>query len=436
MDAILDQLIADFGERPMPALTRRALELPRLPGKANVMLGMRRSGKTYFLFQLIEQLEAQGVGRDRLLYLNLEDDRLLPLGVQDLQRIPEAFFRRYPASRDEKCWFFLDEIQNVEGWERFVRRLLDTEHIELVVTGSSAKMLGREIATSLRGRSLSTEILPFSFEESLRHRGLDLPESWPPPSHLRSRLEHELHHYLDEGGFPEVQGLEPHLRVRVLQDYVDVVLLRDVAERHGISNVHVLRYLQRSLLARPSNRFSVHKLFNDLRSQGVAVSKDSLYAYLEHLEDAYLVFTTRIASRSLRVRQSNPRKCYPIDPALAAATSFQAADDTGHLLESLVYLELRRRGYQLAYAQTEAGHEVDFLAERDRGESTLIQVAARLDHAKTRERELRALEEAMREQGLRRSTIVTLERQETVEVESGEIEIVPAWSWLLRQPAA
>jgi len=432
MDPILDQLIADFAQRPLPELTDRRLDLPHLPGKAHVILGMRRSGKTYYLFQRIRALVDQGVGLDRLLYLNFEDDRLSPFGAQDLQRIPEAFFRRYPERRGEKCWFFLDEIQNVEGWERFVRRLLDTEPIELVLTGSSAKMLSREIATSLRGRSFSTEILPFSFEESLLHRGIDLPDRWPPPAAQRSKLESELLRYLKEGGFPEVQGLEPHLRVRVLQDYVDVVLLRDVAERHQISNVHGLRYLQRSLLSRPSNRFSLHKLYNDLKSQGVTVGKDSLYAYMEHLEDAYLIFTTHIASRSLRVRQSNPRKCYPIDPGLAAASSFSAAEDSGHLLETIVFLELRRRGFRMHYVQTEAGHEVDFLAEHAGGERLLIQVSARLDQAKTREREVRALKEAMREQGLKHSTIVTLQEAERVTVESGDIDIVPAWSWLLR----
>jgi predicted AAA+ superfamily ATPase len=311
--------------------------------------------------------------------------------------------------------------------------MLDNEHLELVVSGSSAKLLGREIATSLRGRSLSTEILPFSFAERLRHRGIQMPDRWPPSAELRSRYEHELRRYLEVGGFPEVQDLGPELRVRILQDYVEVVLLRDVAERHGIGNVAALRYLQRSLLSRPSNRFSIHRLFNDLRSQGIQVGKDSLYSFLEHLEDAYLLFTTHVASRSLRVQKSNPRKCYPIDAGLAAASSFQAAEDTGHLLETIVYLELRRRGFQMNYVQTAAGHEVDFLAIDLLGRRRLIQVAANLDAPSTRQRELRALEEAMAEHGLRRSTLITLGDEEKIAVAGGEVEVVPAWSWLLRE---
>ncbi len=190
--AAIEALIADFQEREIPRVTPRSLSLPSLPGKADVVIGMRRSGKTWFLYQQIEDRLAQGIDRSRLLYLNFEDERLLPLATSDLSSIPEAFYRRFPAGREQPCWFFFDEIQNVPGWESFVRRLLDTERISLVLTGSSARLLSREIATSLRGRSLATEILPFSFAESLRHEGLEPPASWPPGAKARSLLEHRL----------------------------------------------------------------------------------------------------------------------------------------------------------------------------------------------------------------------------------------------------
>src|SRR6185369_1997086 len=150
---LIDALIADFQERDLPQVTPRALSLPGLPGKADVVIGMRRSGKTWFLYQQIQERLASGVERERLLYLNFEDERLLPLAAADLGRIPEAFYRRFPASREQLCWFFFDEIQNVPGWETFIRRLLDTEKVALVLTGSSARLLSREIATSLRGRA-------------------------------------------------------------------------------------------------------------------------------------------------------------------------------------------------------------------------------------------------------------------------------------------
>jgi len=433
---VIDRLIADFQERELPRVTPRNLSLPGLPGKADVVVGMRRSGKTYFVYQQIGDRIAGGIDRGRLLYLNFEDERLLPLAAADLSQIPEAFYRRFPANREHLCWFFFDEIQNAPGWEVFVRRLLETEKIALVLTGSSARLLSREIATSLRGRSLSTEILPFSFAESLRHEGVELPERWPPGAKLRSLLEHRLASYLENGGFPEVQGIAQELRVRVLQEYVDVVIFRDVVERHGVENLPALRYLERKLLASPAGKFSVNKLFNDLKSQGMRVGKDSLYEYLAHLEDSFLLFTLSIHSPSARVRQVNPRKCYPVDPALSAALSFRASGDVGHLLETVVYLELRRRGKSLAYVVTPSGYEVDFLAEDPRGGRELIQVCADLEDPRTRQRELRALEEGMTETSCERATLITLQEEGSADLAGRPLRIVPAWRWLLEPEAA
>jgi uncharacterized protein len=432
---LIDGLIADFQERELPRVTPRSLSLPGLPGKADVVVGMRRSGKTWFLYQQIAERLASGIGRERLLYLNFEDERLLPLAAADLSRIPEAFYRRFPDSREQLCWFFFDEIQNVPGWETFVRRLLDTEKVAMVLTGSSARLLSREIATSLRGRSLSTEILPFSFAESLRHRGMELPASWPPGARTRSLLENRFHGYLETGGFPEVQEITRDLRIRVLQEYIDVVIFRDVVERHGVDNLPALRYLERKLLASPSGKFSISKLFNDLKSQGMKVGKDTLYEYLAHLEDSFLLFAVGVASPSARVRQVNPRKCYPIDPALSAAVSFRASEDVGHLLETAVYLELRRRGRTLSYVATRSGYEVDFLAEDTMGTRELVQVCADLEDPATRQRELRALEEGLQETSSERATLVSLREEGIVEIGGRPVRIVPAWRWLL-EPAA
>jgi len=429
--AVIEALIADFQEREIPRVTPRSLSLPSLPGKTDVVVGMRRSGKTWFLYQQIGDLLAQGIDRSRLLYLNFEDERLLPLETPDLSRIPDAFYRRFPASREHPCWFFFDEIQNVPGWETFVRRLLDTEKISLVLTGSSARLLSREIATSLRGRSLATEILPFSFAEALRHEGLEPPATWPPGARARSLLEHRFERYLETGGFPEVQAIPRDLRVRVLQEYVDVVIFRDVVERHGVENLQALRYLERSLLASPAGRFSVSKLFNDLKSQGVKVGKDTLYENLAQLEDSFLLFTVPVASPSVRVRQVNPRKCYPVDPALSAALSFRASEDLGHLLETVVYLELRRRGRSLGYVTTRSGYEVDFLAEDSGGSRELVQVCADLEAPSTRQRELRALEEGMKETACEKATVITMREEGSAEVGGRTVRIVPAWRWLL-----
>jgi len=435
MKEAVEELVADFERRRLPEVTPRHLRMPRLPGKIDVIVGMRRSGKTSYLFQELRSHEASGVGRDRLLYLDFEDERLAGLTAAELRHIPDVFYRRHPASREQTCWFYFDEIQNVPGWERFLRRLIDTEQVVVTISGSSAKLLSREIATSLRGRSLTSELFPFSFAEALAHAGLAVPVRWPPPSGERSQLEHRLDRYLEVGGFPEVQDLPVDLRRRVLRDYVDVVLFRDVAERHGVANLEALRHLQRSLLARPANCFSIHRLHNDLRSQGVRVGKDSLHQYLAYLEDAFLVFTVEIAAPSIRARQVNPRKCYLIDPGLTAVTSLRASADRGHRLENLVYLELRRRGCSLAYLHTAAGHEVDFLAELPDGSRELVQVTESLADARTRERELRALREAMDELEVADARVVTRGETETIDLDGRRVAVVPAWRWLLEPPA-
>lgn len=320
------------------------------------------------------------------------------------------------------------------GWESFVRRLIDEPGAHVAVTGSSARMLSREIATSLRGRSLATEVLPFGYDEVLAWHGVPLPERWPPDAATRALLEHHLRGYLQRGGFPEVQGLTEDLRVRVLQDDVQVVLLRDVAERHGVTNTVALRALVRRLIAAPGGRFSVHRLYHDLRSQGIAVSKDLLHALVGHLEDAFLIATVPIATASESTRNAHPRTCYLADPGLATASAWRASPDWGHLLENAVYLELRRRSCTVSYVVTAAGTEVDFLATPLTGPSALIQVCADLSDPETRARELRALQAAMVERGHAASWIVTLEEEDTISLPEGTVHVVPAWRWLLDRP--
>lgn len=220
--------------------------------------------------------------------------------------------------------------------------------------------------------------------------------------------------------------------MRVLQEYVDVVILRDVVERHGIGNLAPLRYLIRHLLGAPACAFSINRFHNDLKSQGIACGKNSLHDYLAYLEDAYLVQSIHVDSRSVRQRQVNPRKVYPIDTGLAQAFRRGPGMDRGRLLETLVFLDLRRRGMHIAYFRSEQGYEVDFLARPGQGEPLAIQVAETIADPSTRQRELRALEAAMAERKLSSATLVTLDEEAQIESASGPIAVVPAWRWLLR----
>jgi len=379
---------------PLPeATTRRVAGRVAFPGKATAVVGMRRAGKTTFLHQIRRERLGQGIPRERLPYLNFEDERLAAFGVEHFSALLEEYYRRYPAwrGRETVTWCF-DEIQVVPGWERFVRRLLDSEKVEVFVSGSSAALLSREIATALRGRGWEVVIFPFSFEEFLRHRRYELPERLDVLSaRERSGLQGALREYLTIGGFPEAQGLEAGDRFRLLSDYVDLAILRDVVERHAVSNVVSLRWMVRHLLGSPGGLFSVEKFYRALKSQGLSVARDTLHHLLSYLEDCFLVRLTWVAADSERRRMVHPRKAYPVDPGLIPVFDRSGKANLGHGLETAVRIELERRHLDVRYVRNADGSEVDFLARSPEGYETLIQVCADLGAEATREREVRGL---------------------------------------------
>lgn len=376
--------------------TPREAKLPQLPNKISVAIGMRRTGKTYFLLQIIAKLLQDQIPLSRVLYLNFEDDRLYPLNQQQLGHLLDSFYSLYPENHHQECYLFLDEIQNVTGWQLVVRRYFDTKRVRIYLTGSSAKLLSKEIATSLRGRSLATEIWPFSFNEfSAAHQ---YPALQGPYGRISlDTLTLRLRNYLDQGGFPEVIHFNQEERQQTLQDYVNVVVFRDVIERHSITNITLVRYLVKALLKNVGSLFSVHKFHNDLKTQGIAVGKTTIHHYLSYIEDAYLAFTVPLYSESLRKMHANPRKIYAIDSGLAHACTFGFSENIGHYFENLVYLDLRRAGHEVYYYLTNNRKEVDFLSRDLYGKLYLFQVCWNMDDAETRQREMTALKEAEQE---------------------------------------
>ena len=286
----LREKLASALDAKIPVLTRREIRVPEIPGKALAVIGMRRSGKTCFLWQCLGDLLNAGAPRESLVFLNFEDDRLVGMEASDLSFLLEEYYRLHPEFRDsQQVTLFLDEIQLIPGWETFARRVLDNEKVRLFISGSSASMLSREVATSMRGRAMEITVFPFSFREALAHKNLLPKEKWNTlPKSRRSLLEKAFRDYLSEGGFPDSQGIDVRDRRPLLQGYVDVAVLRDIIERHDISNPVALRWLQRHLLGNPTAPFSIQKFYDALKSQGIPISKDSLHAFLSYFEDAFL----------------------------------------------------------------------------------------------------------------------------------------------------
>jgi predicted AAA+ superfamily ATPase len=422
-------------------LTRRDAVLPAVPGKAHAVIGMRRAGKTCFLKQLLAERRAHGPP-ERSIYLSFDDDRLAGIDASQLDALLEEYFRRYPEIRRKdgrkgRAAWFLDEIQLVEGWDRFVRRVLDTESIDIVVSGSSARMLSREIHSSLRGRAMATVIAPFSFREALRHRGEEPSvRADRLTTAARSAVEKRLREYLVVGGFPEAQGsgkrpLIRATRIALLQGYVDTVLFRDVIERHAVSQVAALRWIIRHVLRNPCGSFSANKLHADLRSQGHNVAKDTVHALLDHLIDAFVIAAVPVATDSERRRNTNPKKIYPADPGLIDAFDTSGRSNTGHALETAVYNELSRRGADVTYVKTNDGFEVDFLARHPDGRQELIQVCADATDTTTWQRETRALDAAHAEHPRAERTVIVLDAAAARALKHPKTQMLPAHQWLL-----
>lgn len=428
-----------LAEALLPALagrmTQRDACLPPIPGKVHAVIGMRRAGKTTFLRQL-QAAARQTLPPERAIYLSFDDDRLAGVDAEQLSLLVEDYYRRFPEWRGrEKVFWFLDEIQLVPGWDRLLRRLLDTEQVEIVVSGSSARMLSREVHTSLRGRSLETVIRPFGFREFLRHRGEEPheePARWSAAT--RSLIEKRFGEFLREGGFPEAQGLPPSLRVPLLQSYVDSVLFRDVVERYGVSQVTALRWLIRQCLRNPAGEFSIHRLHLDLKAQGHGAAKDAVHALFAHLVDAFLIDAVALATESERRRNSNPRKVYPADPGLIGAYDISGRANLGRTLETVVHGELSRRGADITYVRTRRGYEVDFLARWPECVPELIQVCADLSDPVTAGRELRALEDAASDHPEATRRLLVLDRSSLRAMLPDRVIAQPVYEWLLSPP--
>jgi len=434
MVEILKELILDFQEFDLITGVPRRLKITPVTGKATVCIGVRRSGKSTFMFQLMKQLLDEGVPRQNILYLNFFDDRLHNLQHAGLGAILEAYFSLYPEKKNvEKIYCFFDEIQVIANWEPFLDRLLRTEKCEVFITGSSAQMLSKEIATQMRGRALSWEMFPFSFREYLDLKQIESDGTLSTKKRLI--VQKAFEDYWQVGGFPEVAGLNRQLRIKTHQEYFNTLLFRDLVERHDISHPKAVTDLAHWLVDNTASLYSVNNLTGYLKSLGHKVPKTSVSDYLEWFEDAYFMFTVRIMDPSLARANTNPKKIYCIDHSLVNSVSSGILVNSGHLLENLVFTALRRVTPDIFYFKGKSGKEVDFAARMLDRSWALVQVCESLADPQTRRRELSALADAMTELNLSSGTIVTRWEEQQIKTEQGMIDVVPAWRYLLKLQA-
>ncbi len=431
--AKLKAAIIEWQERDLPTLSPRRtsiqLELPHI----NDIIGVRRCGKTYFMFQQIEELMKNGVPKSRILYLNIDDDRLQPLNGDELDRLIDTFRELYPSGETERLYLFLDEIQNFPGWERWIKGIYDRKrNLRIVISGSNASLLSEEVANRLTGRHLTTRMYPFSFREYVEHHQIPLDLKTLPFSERKIEIRRLFQQYLTRGGFPEVVVYPTVDETLLLQSYFDDIIFRDIVTRHGVRNPALFKELAIfciSNVAKPHTYNSLRKLFSGFQ----AISTDAIINYLSYLEDAFLLFSVRHYDDSLKKQVNKPRKLYCIDPGMMNAVSFRFSEDIGKLLENLVFLQLYRGGREIYYWQDDKGLEVDFVLKLGLKSFELIQVSFDISDPSTREREIQGLLSAMDHFGISHGLILTSDLFDEEIVSGKRIRYLPLWFWLLTE---
>jgi len=420
------EIIKDFQERHLPEPVERDIRYPlETPLKrAVVFSGPRRSGKTYLMFIGIKELLARGEDRNQILYVNFEDIRLTGATAPDLSDLLEVFFEIYPENRTKNTWFFLDEVQVVPEWERFVRTLVDMENTNVFVTGSSSKLMSKEIATCMRGRSLTYNVYPFSFTEVLKADAIEHGKYLSLTQ--KAKIVRKLEDYVMYGGYPETVIYRDEWE-RILGEILDVTIFRDIVERYDVKNIKILKVFLNAIFN--SKEFSIHKFFNFLKSQGTKVSKNTLYNYFEYFTDSFIVFPLRRFSYSYKDVESSIPKIYLVDNGLL---SLQGIRDKGRLIENIIFVELKRKGTRdLFYYKSSSGREVDFVTRDGKTVKELIQVCYDIDNFSTKEREIRALLSGSKELNCDNLLIITWDYEAEENVSGKMIRYVPLWKWLI-----
>lgn len=381
---------------------------------AVVVMGVRRCGKSTLLNQFMQEHFD-----NQFFHLNFEDERLLSFTVNDFEILYEIFVELF----GERKAFYFDEIQNIDRWEMYVRRMQESGY-KFFLTGSNASLLSKEMGTKLTGRHVDLELFPFSFHEYLQLHQWETKEFDFYDSTIRGRLYHEYIQYLQHGGFPEF--LKYSKQDILIQTYEDI-LFRDIVCRHDIKDVKSLRELALYLITNLAKPFSYTKLKNTLGFGSVNTVKN----YIQYLEDSYLLFTINQFSYSLHEQAVNNKKVYVIDNGLADVISFQFSRNKGQFLENLVFLELRRRYSDIYYYKTDNNQEIDFVILQGKKIAKLIQVADDISNEKTRKREIDALVKALSETQLNEGLLLTDHHQETLKIGNKTIVIQPVYQWLL-----
>lgn len=385
-----------------------------------VLQGIRRSGKSTIMFQLMDFIP----NKNQILYVNFEE----PLFSKGDTNLLELIYQTYRENLNptQPAFLFFDEIQNISGWEKWVRAQNEKSQDKIIITGSSAKLLNSEIATVLTGRHYSFPVFPLSFAEFLNFNGLEL-KTEIDIVRQKANIKNLLNKFIKYGGFPAVVLQKNHdKKIALLKQYFDDILYKDVVSRHQIRDLKTLKELSSFLLANISNLISYNKIKNLL-----GIPLDVVRNYISYLEEAYLIAENSFFSFKIREQIIRPKKIYCCDTGLRNAAAFSFSKDSGRLIENLVYHSLIRQEKEVYYYQNK--REVDFLGREKGGKlQQAIQVCfSNLEDKKTAEREVNGLKEVMDKLSVPSGIIITDDKETILRENKHSIYLIPLWKWLL-----
>lgn len=394
--------------------------------------GVRRAGKTYSFYQMIDQL-MDSIPKENIIFISFEDDRLYPLKSNELKDLLPTYIQNFSHDSNLPIYLFLDEIQNIMGWERTIRNIYDTKkNVKIAITGSNSNLLSSQIANSLRGRTISRKIYPLSFKEFIKFKDYQINSlNKLFYSNKKNDILRLFNEYIEKGGFPQVVLSER--KDEILKEYYRAIFYRDIVERYEIRNIRLFENFMKIVIQSVGSRFSFGKAKNTLNSIGFKVSKNTLIEYMRMMESAFLMYEVLVFSYTVKDQLQYPRKLYSCDTGLRNAVCFRFSEDTGKLIENIVYLSLLKKNEDVYYWQDNHGYEVDFLVRNKNQVTDLIQVCYDISDKSTKKREINALLRAMKMFKLDKGLILTFDTKDEVTENSKTIIYKPIWLWLLEK---
>jgi uncharacterized protein len=415
---VFKKILSEWQEAKPIVLVKRDVEINISKEIISAIIGPRRVGKTSLML-----IEAQKYNKEETIFIDFEDNRLAGLKNEELD---ELFIAHEEITGKEAKYLFFDEIQSAPEWSKFIRRLHNTKKYFIFVTGSSSKLLSKEIATELRGRYISTLLLPLTFKEYLRFKGFDYKKTTEFTS-KKGQLIKLLREYIAGGGFPATINKNQYEKRELIKTYFETIFYKDIIERHKIENSGLIEQIINYLIENNGELFSINNFHKILKNKGLETSKKTISQYLKYVEDTFFILTTEKFAYSSKVRIQNPKKVYLVDNSFQTMLSSNFSPNDGKKLESMVLNQLAKTCDKVYYHKEKK--ECDFITKQN-AKLSAIQVCLILGD-KNKKREVQGLLDAMQTHKIKQGLILTLDQEDKLEENGKIIEIKPVWKWLL-----